>query len=95
MCHIQSYFDEAVGLMNKFTIEGIDPYSEEAFKMRFDNGLHIINKFSFTEKYDFVVGIYGLMLLITHFDNHCLYRRNKNSLDIIKYFIDKLNLQVA
>lgn len=90
--HTRATSDEAVGLMNKFTIEGIDPFSEEAFKMRFDNGLHIINKFSFTEKYDFVVGIYGLMLHITHADNRVYTGEIKNSLDIIKYFNDKLNL---
>ena len=90
--HTIATSDESVGLMNKLTIEGIDPYSEEAFKIMFDNGLHIINKLSFTEKYDFVVGIYGLMLHLTHADNRVHTGEIETSLDIIKYFIDKLNL---
>ncbi len=92
VAHTEATSNEAVGLINKLTNEKIDPYSQEAFKIMFDEGLSLINNLSSTEKYDFVVGIYGLTLHITHSDGRVHAGEIDSSLVIIKYFVDKLNL---
>ena len=84
--------DESISILNKFTKEGVDPYSEEAFEIMFEKGLEVIDKLSVKQKQDFVTGIYGFTLHITHADTVVDKGETLTSLDITKYFLNKLQL---
>ena len=58
----------------------------------FEKGLKVICHLSDKQKYDFVTGVYGLTLHITHADSVVDKEETLASLDIMKYFLDKLDL---
>ena len=72
--------------------ETSSPYADEAFDIMFGKGILAVSKLSSQEKLDFVTGIYGLNLHITHSDKKVDEDEIQTSIDIIKYLVKKLNL---
>ena len=87
-----SISDDSIRILNKFITEEVNVYSDEAFKNMFEKGLKVICQLSDKQKYDFVTGVYGLTLHITHADSVVDKEETLASLDIMKYFLDKLDL---